>query len=141
MKTVHAGDSIGIFLRIKTDTKTDKVLCQRTIYSRDHLKNACILNSAIITQSDFVSVSAINRISGIKYFYLQLSPNGLKKLQMVLTTIPDAELILVVNDALVGTFNNLDQLKTRNIQITGGINSPDVDWIHDALSSALRLKK
>jgi hypothetical protein len=136
MESMQVNDSVGIFLRLNANAK---IHCQKTVYSRDHKLTACIPKSPIITPSDFKSVTKIvnDEVNKISYFNLVLTPEGLDKLKLIATTLPETELVLVVNNQIAGTFTNLDQIKTRRIQIAGEANSADVVWIYDELTEVL----
>jgi hypothetical protein len=55
---------------------------------------------------------------------------------MVMDKLPGAQVTLVVNGKVAGTFEGLDKSIGRTITILGGQNNTEIDWIYQHLKKA-----
>jgi hypothetical protein len=131
--------SIGIFMVMKDGGKKN-INCQKVLRSRNLKTSACIANTAVIGLEEFSSMTEIvnSVIRRKSSFDLILSPNGYNKLKKIITSLPENELVLIVDDTVVGFIENLEQISNRSIEIGGEVNSPDVQWAYDHLKTKVK---
>jgi len=124
------GSLSGFYVLIKSNKN-----CPNRLSSHDGTKTYCLPKEPVITESDFESVSEVryDSLLRLKYILLNLTSNGLKSLKFLTQRLPDSKLALVIDDEVAGVFDNVDKNIARSIPISGGVNAPEVQWIHDRL--------
>lgn len=124
------GSVSGFYFTIKS-----KKNCPNLLSSHDGAKPYCLPKEPVITESDFESVSEVkyDDLRHQQYILLNLTPNGFKSLKFLIQRLPESELALVIDDQVAGVFDYVNKNVGRIIQIRGGANAPDVQWISDRL--------
>jgi hypothetical protein len=108
--------------------------CPNWLSSHVGPKTFCLPKEPVITEADFESVSEVRYDSFLqKYILLKLTASGFKSLKFLTQRLPDSKLALVIDDQVAGVFDNVDKNISQTIPIKGGINAPEVLWIHDRL--------
>ncbi len=111
--------------------------CPNTLTSHDHLKSYCLPKEPVISSAEFASVTEIqyDSILQLKFMLLTLTRSGHKSIDFITKNLPDAQLALVIDNQVAGIFNNMDKNYGSTIKIMGGVNAPEVEWIHEKLKA------
>lgn len=128
----YCQDNTGFY--IQTDKKLS---CPQEVRTFDNVQAFCIPNKPILDKTVFTSVSEIQTDAHRKrkYIDLQLSTQGMQSLKTVVSSLPNATIVLVVDNKVVGLLKNKDVLG-RFIRIDSDLVSKQIDWIHDHLKAA-----
>jgi hypothetical protein len=131
--------STGIYLTIHSKKKD----CPHLVYSRNKKIKVCATLKPIVTINDFKSVTEIKQdlAANVSYFNLVLSQEGNDRLKNLITSLAGTELVLVVDETVVGLIKNKDQLVNRSIRIDGPATSDDVTLVFNKLKQLLAEKK
>jgi hypothetical protein len=113
----------------------DKRNCPSIIYSLDEKERFCITKEPIIRETEFESVSEIeyDLVRKSKIIKLQLTKKGFAMINKLNGQLPNKKLFLVVDNHLVGIFNETGQIVNRVLPIDGPIDSKQIDWLYDKL--------
>jgi preprotein translocase subunit SecD len=117
----------------------DKKNCPYIVYAFDEKKKYCMTKEPIIKASEFESVSEVqyDRARQSKFVNLQLTKKGFALIKKLTAQLPNQELLLVVDDRMVGTFSGTGQLVSRTVPISGPMDSQAVDWVYTKLKKPL----
>ena len=115
---------------------SEKGNCPQYFATLDKKQIYCVPQKPIFDQSIFVSVTEVNIREKRKYIDLYLSVKGMESLKSLIKNLPNATLILVVENNVIGVLTNKD-IVGRFIRIDGDILSNDLEWIHDHIESTL----
>jgi preprotein translocase subunit SecD len=132
-------NSTGVFMTMKASKNSNDF--SKTISTRDNSKKNTVVVplKPIISGDQFTKVSEI--IDDIRhnttYFYLSFSPEGIEKLKDITTKVEGVQLVLVVNNIVIGYIKTMSEIVNRSIQINGPTNSPDVLWAHENLKKII----
>lgn len=136
-------NSTGVFLTMKPG-KNYKGFAKK-VSTRDHNKSSTVYIplQPIISGEEFTRVSEIS--NDIKhnesYFYLSFSKEGIDKLNDIATKVTGAEMVLVVNNTIIGNIKAVRAIVNQSIQINGPLNSPDVLWAYFNLKELIDSRK
>lgn len=102
-------------------------------------KKVCIAPNAIIGHEEFAFITPIRNIQGRKtaYFNLVFTDKGFATLKKLYSELPASELVLVIDDKVVGNIKNMDVIRNRTLRIDGQANSPDLLWVHEHLKTVV----
>lgn len=123
--------STGIYVMISDKDKN----CPQKFMTIDSKQAYCVPKRPILDRSVFISVSEIKQLEKRKYIDLYISVKGMESLKNLVTNLPNASFILVVEDKVVGVLKNKDVVG-RFIRIDSDIFSKDIDWVHDRLKKS-----
>jgi hypothetical protein len=125
----YGQDNTGFYIQI--DKKTN---CPQEVRTFDNVGAFCVPNKPILDRTAFTSVSEIQIDQGKKrkYIDLHISTKGMELLKAVVTSLPNAKLILVVDNKVVGVLKNKD-IVGRFIRIDSDMVSQQIEWIRDRL--------
>ncbi len=128
----YGQDNTGFYIQI--DKKTN---CPQEVRTFDNVGVFCVPQKPILDKTVFTTISEIqvdhNRKR--KYIDLHLSTKGMELLKTVVTSLPNATLILVVDNKVVGVLKNKD-IVGRFIRVDSDLISQQIEWIHDKLKPA-----
>jgi preprotein translocase subunit SecD len=113
--------------------------CPYVVFSFDEKRKYCLTKEPILNAAEFESVSEVqnDRARQLKFVNLQLTKKGFALIKKLTSQLPNKELLLVVNDHVVGTFNGANQVISRTIPISGSVDSQVVDWVYNQLKKPL----
>ncbi len=74
-----------------------------------------------------------NTPTGLSFF----SNEGVEKLRDITTKVEGVQLVLVVNNTVIGYIKTMSELVNKSIQINGPTNSPDVLWAHKSIKKII----
>ncbi|MBL7854776.1 MAG: hypothetical protein JNL17_10265 [Cyclobacteriaceae bacterium] len=112
--------------------------CPQKVSSISGRQQYCIASEPIIRASEFESVSDLKKDERQHtYLELTLSEVGVANLRTLSARLPDSQLVLVVDDKVVGEFENLGRIVNRTIPISDKNNSGQMTWIRDRLKAAI----
>jgi hypothetical protein len=96
----------------------------------------CLSKDPFISSHDFEAVSEIHydSIKLTKHIRLKLSNSAFKRLQILADKLPNISLALVIDNTIIGSFNNIG-IVTNPIPINSDIFSSDIEWIYTRLKS------
>lgn len=114
----------------------EKANCPQQFATLDNRQTYCVPRKPILDQSIFVSVTDVKIMDKRKYIDLYLSVQGMETLKSLVKNLPNATIILVVEDNVIGVLRNKD-IVGRFIRIDSDILSKDLEWIHDHIESNL----
>lgn len=113
----------------------------KTVSTRDNNKKNMVVVplKPIISGEEFTKVSDITHDARHKttYFFLSFSNEGIDKLRDITTKVEGVQLVLVVNDTVIGYIKAMNEIVNKSIQINGPTNSPDVLWAHEHLEKMI----
>ena len=136
-------NSTGVFLTMKP-SKNYKDFA-KIVSTRDKSKNNVVFVplKPIIFGDEFIKISEIinDPKHNTTYFYLSFSNEGIEKLKDITTKVQGVELVLVVNDTIIGYIKAMREIVNKSIQINGPLNSPDVLWAHGSLKKNIDSRK
>jgi hypothetical protein len=94
----------------------------------------CLSREPIVKASEFENVSKLiaDTLSFSKRFTIKISEEGFERLQVLTKKIPKIALVLVVDETIVGVFENIGSL-SNPIPIVSNLYSNDINWIYDRL--------
>jgi hypothetical protein len=115
---------------------SEKENCPQKFATMDKKQTYCVPRKPILDQSIFVSVTDVKILEKRKYIDLYLSTKGMDALKNLVKNLPNATIILVVDDKVIGVLRNTD-IVGRFIRIDSDILSKDLEWIHDYIASGL----
>lgn len=115
---------------------SEKENCLQKFATMDKKQTYCVPRKPILDQSIFVSVTEVKILEKRKYIDLYLSVKGMEALKNLVKNLPNATIILVVEDNVIGVLKNKD-IVGRFIRIDSDILSRDLEWIHDHISARL----
>jgi hypothetical protein len=129
---------VGIFL-----TTEQRKNCQNVRFTRNKKIKVCTPSNPIIISEDFVSVTDIinDEARSISYFNLKFSQRGYDKIKGVISQFAGIELVLIVDNTVVGFIKNTDQIVNKSLQIDGPLHSDEVTWVYERLQKATQYKK
>ena len=109
--------------------------CPNQLSTRDGTKTYCLTTEPVIPESDFELIGDVQFDSLLlqKYFVLRLTNNGFSSFKFMVNRLPDAKLVLVIDELVAGVFDHVDKNIGRSIPIRGNSNTAGIDWIHDRL--------
>lgn len=132
-------NSTGVFMTMKASKNSNDF--SKTISTRDNSKkNAVVVPlKPIISGDEFTKVSEIinDTRHNTTYFYLFFSNEGVEKLRDITTKVEGVQLVLVVNNTVIGYIKTMSELVNKSIQINGPTNSPDVLWAHKSIKKLI----
>jgi len=123
----------GIFLVVKNEK-----ICEKRVFNIDKKVKVCVTPEPILAVDNFTSVSSIVKRDSLGvncYFNLGFSQTGMERLKKIYTTLPQAELVLVVDNTVVGFITNLNTIRNKSLAIEG--NEKDLILIHEKFKVAL----
>ncbi len=125
-------DNTGFYIQI--DKKTN---CPQEVKTLDDIQVFCIPNKPILDRGAFTSISdiQIETAGKRKIIDLHISPKGMELLKTVVNSLPNATLVLVVDNKVVGILKNKD-IVGKFIRIDSDIASRRMEWIHEHLKTA-----
>ena len=128
----YSQDNTGFYIQI--DKKTN---CPQEVRTFDDVQAFCIPHKPILDRTTFTSISEIQTdlAKKRKFIDLHMSAKGMELLRTVVSSLPNATLILVVDNKVVGVLKNKD-IVGRFIRIDSDLLSKQIDWIHDKLKPA-----
>lgn len=118
----------GFFLMVE-----DKTNCPHLVRVLNGPISYCIPNYPVIPESEFkfegdLKVSTVYEHSSID---LRLTQAGFNTLKSLATNLPNTKLILVIDNFVVGTFDQIATIHSPVIPVNGKINSPEMNWLYD----------
>ena len=114
----------------------EKGNCPQLFATRDKKQTYCVPRKPILDQGIFVSITEVKIKEKRKYVDLYLSPKGMETLKSLVKNLPNATLILVVDDSVIGVLKNTDVVG-RFIRIDSDILSQELEWVHEHISARL----
>ena len=122
-------DNTGFYIQI--DKKTN---CPQEVRTFDNLAAFCVPQKPILDRSAFTSVGEIqvDHNKKRKHIDIYISTKGMELLKTVVTSLPNANLILIVDNKVVGILRNKDVVG-RFIRVDSDLVSQQLEWIHDKL--------
>ncbi len=132
-------NSTGVFMTMKPSKNSNDFA--KTISTRDNSKQ----NMVVVPLKPIISGDELTKVSEIindpshnsTYFYLSFSNEGIEKLRDITTKVEGVQLVLVVNNTVIGYIKTMSELVNKSIQINGPTNSPDVLWAHKSLKQLM----
>ena len=115
---------------------SEKENCPQKFATIDNKQTYCVPRKPILDQRIFVSVTDVKVLKKRKYIDLFVSTKGMETLKTLVKNLPNATLILVVEDKVIGILKNKD-IVGRFIRIDSDILSQDLEWVHDHIESIL----
>jgi hypothetical protein len=139
-ETAAQENSMGIYLTVKSEKKYNN--CPKKLFTRDKKTLVCVTPKPIIAVGDFSYLTEIRNDMAINfsYFNLVLSQQGFDKVKSIIASLPGAELVLVVDENVVGFIKDKNQIVNRSIRLDGAANSEDVQWLHKRLKEIVKGK-
>ena len=132
-------NSTGVFMTMKGNKNSSDF--SKLISTRDNSKkNAIVVPlKPVISGDEFTKVSEIidDARHNTTYFFLSFSNEGIEKLRDITTKVEGVQLVLVVNNTVIGYIRTMSELVNKSIQINGPTNSPDVLWAHRSLKELI----
>jgi len=130
--SVYCQDNTGFYVQIEKKTN-----CPQEIRTFDDVQIFCVPNKPILDRTAFTTISEVKTDTNKKrkYIDLHLSKKGMDLLNTVVNSLPNATLILVVENKVVGVLKNKD-IVGRFIRIDSDPASRQIEWIHDKLKPA-----
>lgn len=121
----HAPTGFYVLIESKTN-------CTNLVHAFKGTDTYCLPDGPIIVNTEFESVSdiKIDKQKQVRYFNLKLSPEGFTILKTLSDRLPQSRLALVIDGLVAGIFESNGKLVNRILPINGGINAPEIDWIH-----------
>lgn len=137
-QTTAQENSVGIFLTQKL-TKN----CQNILFTRNKKIKVCTPEKPIIWSEEFAYITEIriDEAQKLGYFNLFLSQKGYDKIKSVIEQLAGTELVLVVDNTVVGFIKNKDQIVNKSILIDGPAHSEELEWVFASLQKTIRPKK
>jgi len=136
-------NSTGVFLTMKPSKNSQDFA--KSISTRDRSKQNMVFVplKPIISGAEFTKVSDIVNDTRLNttYFLLTFSPAGIEKLRDITTKVEGVQLVLVVNDTVIGYIKTMSEIVNKSIQISGPANSIDVIWAHQSLLELINKRK
>jgi len=125
----YAQDNTGFYIQI--DKKTN---CPQEVRTFDNVGVFCVPQKPILDKTAFTTISEIqvDHAKKRKYIDLHLSAKGMDLLKTVVNSLPNATLILVVDNRVVGVLKNKDVVG-RFVRVDSDLVSQQIEWIHDKL--------
>ena len=109
--------------------------CPNRVKSLDGSRQFCLPKEPVISEREIESVGELQTHPTLGFYYIliRLNAEGFNALRMVMDKLPGAQVTLVVNGKVAGTFEGLDKSIGRTITILGGQNNIEIDWIYQHL--------
>lgn len=94
----------------------------------------CLSENPIVSELEFENVSKIitDSLNFSKRINLKISKNAFKRLEILTTKLSKIALVLVVDQTIIGVFENINSL-TNPIPIISNLYSSDIVWIYKRL--------
>ena len=130
-------NSSGVFLQMKPSKNTKDYT--KTVQTRDGSKKFYVPPNPVIPAKEFTKVSELTNDVVIKssYFALYFSQKGIDNLKIMASKVESGQLVLVVDDIVIGEIKAIGVALNRSIQINGPLNSQDVLWAHTSLKKMM----
>lgn len=98
-------------------------------------KKVCVLKKPIISVEELEYVTDIlyDPVLKCNHVNLGLSQGSINTLNQTVTSIPEAEFALVVNDDVIGTFTIKEKLVERYLRIGTDLDLKNLEMVRDAL--------
>jgi hypothetical protein len=127
-------NSVGIFLTQKLNKN-----CQRTLFTPDRKIKVCIPEKPIIWPEEFTGVTEIitDEANDFSSFALLLSHKGHDKIKRVIEQLAETELVLVVDNTVVGFVKNKNQIVNKSIQVNGTAHSGELKRVFERLQKII----
>jgi hypothetical protein len=122
----------GIFI-VKKATKKNP--CEQELKMLVGGKKVCVLKKPIISVEELEYVTDIlyDPVLKCNHVNLGLSQGSINTLNQTVTSIPEAEFALVVNDDVIGTFTIREKLVERYLRIGTDLDLKNLEMVRDAL--------
>jgi len=132
LQHTYGQDNTGFYIQI--DKKTN---CPQEVKTFDNLAAFCVPQKPILDRSAFTSIGEIqvDQNKKRKYIDIHVSTKGMELLKTVVTSLPNASIILIVDNKVVGILRNKDVVG-RFIRVDSDLVSQQLEWIHDRLKPA-----
>jgi hypothetical protein len=132
--------TVEIYLPFKVEKKRDQ--CPNILYSRTKTTQVCVTSKPVISVTEFAYITEIINDNEKNYCYFNLifTSSGYDKIKMISQTLPETEMVLTVNETVVGFIKNMDQISNRAIRIDGVANAEEVHWVHSRLKEIIPVK-
>jgi hypothetical protein len=129
----YAQDNTGFYIQIEK-----KISCPQEVKTFDEVQTFCIPAKPILDRTVFTSISEIqiDAVHKRKHIDLFMSPKGSALLKTVVNSLPNATIILVVENRVVGFLKNKDIAGGTFVRIDSDLVSKQIEWIHDKLKPA-----
>jgi hypothetical protein len=116
--------------------------CKNLRRTRDKKIKVCTPLKPIILPDEFSGITEIQNDNGtnLSYFYLILSQPGYDKLKNIIDQLSETELVLVVDNTVVGFVKNKNQIVNKSLRIDGPLRSDDVKWVYERLQRVIQLQ-
>jgi hypothetical protein len=130
-------NNTGIFLTTEFHKN-----CKNLRSTRDKKIKVCTPLNPIILPEEFASITEITNdgVRKLSYFHLVLSQPGNDKLKNIINQLSEIDLVLVVDNTVVGFIKNKNQIVNRSLQIDGPLRSDDVKWVYERLQRVIQLR-
>jgi len=124
-------DNTGFYIEIEKKTN-----CPQLVRTFDETLTFCVPKRPILDRTVFTSIGDIqvDAAKKRKYIDLHLNSKGMETLKTVVASLPNSNIILVVNDRVVGRLKNKD-IVGRFIRIDSDLVSQQIEWIHSHLKA------
>ena len=130
-------NSSGVFLAMKASNSTAGY--SKIVVPRDGTKEFNVPLDPVISPTEFFKVSEIvtDPVLRSTYFSLTFTQKGMNNLRAVFSKVKGTQLLLVVDNVVIGYVETLPSGTNRSIQIGGDFNSTDIYWAHERLSKII----
>ena len=124
---------VGIYITVKYKRK-----CENPATSLDE-KKYCLAPQPVLTIDDISHVTPINLdLANQRYFNLVFKESGVAKLKNLSIAFPNATIVLVADNLILGFLKDLDVLRFNTLKMTADPRSEkNVDFVHDKLKAFL----
>jgi hypothetical protein len=108
-----------------------KISCPQLLKDFNGTQTFCITKKPVLDKTVFISTSEIQIDPNTKrkYIDLFLSVEGMNTLKRLVDSLPNASIILVIDNEVIGRLTNKDLLG-RFIRIDSDLRSQLIEWIH-----------
>jgi hypothetical protein len=128
---------VGVYVTVKKKKK-----CENEVVSIINEKY-CLAPLPVLTKQDFASITEIKLdLANQRYFTLAFTENGATKLRNLAVAFPNNEIVMVIDNLVVGVLTNLELLKSNTLKMTdGGAPGNNVQLVHEKLSALIPVRK
>jgi hypothetical protein len=127
----------GVFITVKYKKK-----CENQVVSLEN-KKFCIADQPVLKREDLSYITDIKLdLASQHYFNLVFTEAGATKLRNLSIAFPNTQIVLVVDQTIVGFLKDLDILKSNVLKMTAGEQyTNNVEVVHEKLKSVLPVRK
>ncbi|HEY0654681.1 MAG TPA: hypothetical protein VGD65_16205 [Chryseosolibacter sp.] len=128
---------LGVYITVKYSKK-----CENPAVNIEN-KKFCLAPQPVLTKIDLAYMTEIKLdLAMQKYFTLVFTENGAEKLRNLAIGFPNTQIVLVVDDLIIGFLKDLDQLRSNSLKMTAGIQyGNNVEFVHEKLKAFVPVKK